>query len=299
MSVRISREPGHFAVLLNQPSWLDPGLYGPDLARALGLPRSDTVRMCRLQRGILFEGGTEVQAAAAVKLLSDHGIAASAVPDDALPLLPKPVHVSLANIDPEGLGTPSLAGGGLPREWQWENLALMCAGILVGADAQTAALMEKVEEDTLADAQDRRSLAERTLEKARSRVFPMKAELARPGGDVADALASALTRRKPAETTVEGFGAISVVLDMLFTRPLERLRINGDSRVTNLPRSGSRAVDLHRAVNELARLATSATIPGAALALADGADSGDYVFEDLVQFDDHCRWAYYGRLQRK
>lgn len=299
MSVKLSRDSVGFAVVLDQPAWLDPGLFAPELARALALPRSDTVRICRLQRGILFEGGTEQQARAALALLGEHGIAAAVVPDSDLPLLPKPLHVSLASIDPDALGTPSLAGPGVPRRWPWDNLALVCAGILVGLDAQTAALIDKVEVETLADQQDRRSLAEKTLERARSRVFPLKAQLARPGADIADALASALARRKPADTAIEGFGTIDVVLDLLFTNPLERLRLNGDSRVTNLPRSGSRAADLYRAVAEVARLGHAASIPGATLALADGADSGDYVFEDLAQFDAHCRWAYYGRLRQR
>lgn len=299
MAVILSREAGRFSVVLLESLWLDPARYADDLARALGVQRADAVRMCRLQRGILLQGATQAQADAAVALLAGHGVSAVSIADDAVPIIPKPVHVAVVSLDREGLSTPSLTGAGLPKNWPWADLALVCGGVLVGADAQAASLVEKVDESALAEAEDRRSLAAKALEKARDRVFPLRAEIGRPEPDVAGALAAALTRKSVRTSPeVEGFGRISTVIDLVFTRPYERLRITSASRVLGIDRSASPARDLHVAVALLAGLAAEATLPGAALALAHGADSGEYVFEDMQQFDAHCRWAYLMRLRR-
>lgn len=299
MAVRLSREPGRFCVVLEKPVWLEPALFAAPLAGALGIGRSDSVRICRLQRGILFEGATEQQARDVVDMLAAAGIAASAEADTALPLLPKPVHVSVASIEDDGLATPSLVGAGLPKVWAWPDLALLCGGILIGPEAHTSSLVDTIGDEVLAEAEDRRSLAARTLEKARLRVFPLRAEVERPEPQMGDTLHAALSGKGSENAAVEGFGAVSTVIDLLFTRPLERLRVAGSSRLTSIRRSSSRARDTHVAVAEIARHATQATLPGAALALADGADSGDYVFEDVQQFESHCRWAYFWRLRRE
>jgi hypothetical protein len=298
MAVRISREPGRFSVVLAKVGWLDPLQFAPGIASALGVPRPDATRICRLQRGILFEGALHEQANAVADMLNTQGVAATVAPDAELPLIPKPVQVSIASLDEQGFATPSMSGAGMPRLWPWEDLALVCGGILIGPEAQAAALVDKVDQQVLEEADDRRSFAARALEKAKTRVFPLRQEIERPEKEVADALQSALAG-KGSEPEVQGFGRVSTVLDLVFTRPYERLRLAGSSRVTSLRRSSSSARDLHAAVVEIVRRATSATVPGATLALVHGADSGDYVFEDLNQFDSHCRWAYYWRLQRQ
>ncbi len=299
MSVILSREPGRFSVVLLESLWLDPGRYADDLARGLGVQRTDAVRMCRLQRGVLFQGATQAQADAAAGMLRQAGIPAVALADDAVPIIPKPVQVSVVSLERDGLSTPSLTGAGLPKTWAWDDLALVCGGVLVGQDAQAASLVDKVDEHALAEAEDRRSLAAKALEKARDRVFPLRAEIDRPEPDVAGALAAALTRKSVRTSPeVDGFGRISTVIDLVFTKPYERLRITSASRVLGVDRSASPARDLHMAVALLAKLATGATLPGAALALAHGAESGEYVFEDMQQFDAHCRWAYLMRLRR-
>jgi hypothetical protein len=299
MAIRLSREPGRFTVLLTEAAWLDPALVAPELSRALKLPRSDTVRACRLQRGILMEGASADGAEAAVKALADFGISALAVPDAEMPILPRPVHVSLAQVTPDGFATPSVTGAGLPKLWPWPGLALLAGGILMDPGAQAAALFDKVEKDSISEATDRQSVAARQLEKARNRVFPLSAELARPGREVGEALEAALSGKSPGiETEVEGFGKVGSVLDLLFTRPFERLRITGSGRITGLEHSASRARNLHMAVKEIAPLAAQAAQPGATLALAHGADSGEYLFEDLSQFDNYCRWVYYWKLRR-
>ncbi len=262
------------------------------------LPRSDTVRACRLQRGILFEGATAEQAEAAVDVLRGFNVEAVAVPDDDLPIMPKPLHVSLARIDDDGLATPSIRSPGLPDVWQWRDLALLSGGIIVDPQALTAGLFDKVEEAGFSDADDRRSMAARALEKARGRVFPLRAEIAAGRDGMADALEAALVRRGGlSEYEVDGFGRVETVIDLVFHRPFERLRLTGASRIGNRERTGNKARELHAAVHEIAGLTPFATHPGATLALADGADSGEYVFEDLGQFDNYCRWVYYWRLR--
>jgi hypothetical protein len=42
-----------------------------------------------------------------------------------------------------------------------------------------------------------------------------------------------------------------------------------------------------------------ASQPGATLALIEGADSGEYLFEDLNQFDMYSRWVYYKRVRSR
>jgi hypothetical protein len=299
MAVRLSREAGRFSLLLKGAAWLDPALVAPELARALKLPRSDTVRACRLQRGILIEGAEQARAEDAVKALAEFGVHALAVPDDDVPILPKPVHISLSQVQAEGLATPSVTGAGMPKLWKWEDLALLAGGILIDPQAQSAGLFDKLEESEMADAQDRQAVAARQLERARSRVFPLVAQIARTGGEVGEALEAALKGRSTTlEHEVEGFGKIGTLIDLVFTKPFERLRITGKARVQGIEHSTNRARTLHLTLKEIAPHASNATQPGATLALVHGADSGDYVFEDAPQFDMYCRWVYYWRLHR-
>lgn len=298
MAVRLSREPGGFSVLLSKTDWLDPALIAPELARVLKLPRSDTVRACRLQRGIVFEGAEQHKADDAVKVLGEYGVDALAVADDEVPIMPKPVMVSLSHIEEKGFATPSVSGAGLPKLWEWGNLVQFAAGILIDPQAQSAGLFDKVEEG-FSEAADRQSVAARQLERARSRVFPLTAEIENAGKEVGEALEAALSGKASAiEHEVEGFGKIGTVIDLVFTKPFERLRVTGAGRVTGLEHTASRARNLHSAVKAIAKHAPGATQPGATIALAHGADSGEYVFEDLAQFDSYCRWAYFWRLKR-
>ncbi|MCA8915716.1 MAG: hypothetical protein KDB90_09915 [Planctomycetes bacterium] len=299
MAVRLSRAEGRFSVLLTAVSWLDPALVAPELARVLKLPRSDTVRACRLQRGILFEGAEEAAAGDAVKALADYGVEAVCVPDSELPILPKPVHVSLSHIDREGFGTPSITGAGMPKLWPWDNLVLLAGGVIMDPDALSAGLFDKIEEDGFSDATDRQSMAAKQLERARDRVFPLAREVEHANKQLGEALEAALSGKSTAGAPeVEGFGKIDTVLDLLFTKPFERLRVTSKGRVTGLDHTASRARNLHAAVKTIVPFAGDATQPGATLALAHGADSGEYLFEDLSQFDAYCRWNYYWRLKR-
>jgi hypothetical protein len=298
MAIRLSRDSGRFCVVLQRQLWLDPVKLAAPLAAALGVPRSDTLRICRLQRGILFEGATEAQASAASQLLHSHGIDSEAIPDSALPLLPKAVHVGLGHVELEGLATPSIVGAGMPKLWPWRNLVLASAGVLIDPAVQAAGVVDKLDKDMLAEVEDRRSVATRQLDRARERVFPLAAELARPRQDFAGALQAAMTGTRLPQTEIEGFGKIDTVLDLVFTHPFERLRVTPAGRVTGLARFGNRAIDLHVQVAEVLRRAPEASMPAGTLALAHGADSGEYVFEDLAQFEQFTRWSYYWRLRR-
>lgn len=300
MAVKLSRDPGGHSVVLAGTQWLDPALLAPPMAVAMKLPRSDTIRACRLQRGILFEGATQAAAQQVVDLLASHHVEALALPDADLPLLPKPVLVSLANVDGTGLGTPSLQGAGLPKSWDWNHLALVAAGITLDPAQQAAGLAEKMDSSAMEDRQDRVAMAQRALEKARTRVFPLQEELRRGEPELGAALQAALSGAKVAEQeAASGFGRVGTVVDILFVKPYERLRLTDKCRVQGLARTGSVARNLHALVKALETQADSATLSGTTLALAAGADSGEYLFEDLAQFDDYCRWAYFWRLRRQ
>ena len=299
MAVRLSREDGRYSVVLTAVAWLDPALVAPELARVLKVLRSDAVRACRLQRGILFEGAEQTGADDAVKVLGDFGVEAIVVPDAELPILPKPVHVSLSHIEPDGFATPSVSGAGMPKLWPWENLVLFAGGIIMDPDALSAGLFDRIEGEGFSDATDRQSMAAKQLEKARSRVFPLAHEIERAGKEIGQALEAALSGKvQVGDGTVEGFGRIETAIDLLFTKPFERLRVTSKGRITGLDHTPSRARNLHAGVKAMIGKAAKATQPGATLALADGADSGEYLFEDLAQFDAYCRWNYFWRLKR-
>lgn len=285
-------------MLLYETGWLDPALIAPELARVMKLPRSDMVRACRLQRGIVFEGAERHKADEAVQVLASFGVQALSVPDDEVPIMPRPVLVSLSHIEKAGFATPSISGAGLPKLWEWTHLAQFAAGILIDPNALTPGLFETVD-DGFSEVEDRQTVAARQLERARSRVFPLADEISNAGKEVGAALEAALSG-KPAnvETEVEGFGKVGTVIDLMFTRPFERLRVTGSGRVTGIEHTGSRARNLYQAVTQIAAYAPDATQPGATIALAHGADSGEYVFEDLGQFDSYSRWAYFWRLKR-
>jgi hypothetical protein len=299
MAVRVSHEPGRYTLLLRQSAWLDTSFFAAPLARALSLPRADIVRACRLQRGILFEGISEEPALLAAELLEEGGAPAVAVPDEDLAVLPRSVQVSLLRADEDALAAPSLGGTTLPSRWPWGELAFAAAAVLIDADAQTAGLVNKVNGQAFRAAEDRRAFADRALEKARERVFPLAAELARPLPATEDALRAAVGGTGAAlQEAVPGFGRVDTVLDLVFSRPFERLRLAGNGRFLGLPRGASRVQLLHGALNEVSRHARDVTLPASALALLHGADSGEYVFDDIRQFDDYCRWSWFWRLQR-
>lgn len=300
MAVRLSREPGRFSVLLARTCWLDPALLAPEMSAAMKLPRSDTVRACRYQRGILFEGATQQAAEALVSLLKPHEIEALAIPDSAVPILPRAVNVSLSAIDAAGFGTPSLQGAGMPQLWDWNHLALVCAGITLDPALQAAGIVDKMEDAALEEADDRAALAQRALERARTRVFPLALELKRGEAEVGEALQAALAGTKPQQPeALGGFGRVGTVLDVIFNKPLERLRLTEKSRLQGLQRTGSAARNLHAAVKAIEAQADAATLSGTTIALAAGADSGEYLFEDAGQFDDYCRWAWFWKLKRQ
>lgn len=287
-------------MLLARGAWLDPALLAPEISAAMKPPRGDSVRACRYQRGILFEGAARQAADALVDTLKLHAIEALAVPDDQVPILPRPVQVSLASIGADGLHTPSLQGAGMPQVWDWNNLALVCSGILLDPAQQAAGIVDKMDKAALEEADDRALLAQRALERARTRVFPLAEELRRGDPEVAEALQAALAgARLQQPEALGGYGRIGTVVDIVFGRPLERLRLTEKSRVQGLARTGSVARNLHTLLKALVEQSDNASLSGTTIALAAGADSGDYLFEDAGQFDDYCRWAYYWKLKRQ
>jgi hypothetical protein len=287
-------------VVLARTEWLDPGLLAPDIAAALRVPRGDAVRVCRYQRGILVEGASQDAAESLVALLRTRQVEALALPDAQLPVLPRAVNVSLATIDGTGFGTPSVQGAGFPNLWDWNHLALVCAGILLDPAQQAAGIVDRMDKAALEEANDRAALAQHALDRARTRVFPLGKEIARGEADIGQALQVALTGGKPqAPQALDGFGHIGTVVDVIFQRPMERLRLTERSRVQGLARGPSLARILHLTVKALSAQADSAGLSGTTIALAAGADSGEYLFEDLGQFDDYCRWAYFWKLKRQ
>jgi hypothetical protein len=296
MVCKLSNSPDGFSLVLMSPQWLEPEQLAPRLALALRVPRADAVRMCRRQRGILCVGVPHEQAVAAAEVLAKDGIEVRLMPDIEVPLLPNAVEVSVAALVDGGLATPSVCGIGMPEVWRYEDLALITSGILMDPSQQAAKLMDTVGEGALADAEDRRMLASGLLERARQRVFPLQAELARDEPQVAEALTAALRGEGKPDSEVPGFGTVSTVVDLVFTRPFERLRLTHTSRVQGIARSRNRARMLHDLLRAVVPRASMATIAGTTLAIQQGADSGEYVFEDLQQFDAYSRWAYWRRL---
>ncbi len=314
MAVRLSRQPGLFTLMLAEPRWLDPAEAALPLSLALGVTRSDAVRACRLQRGILFEGLTQEQAEAGAAALKEAGVAAAVAPDTEFPLLPKAAEVSLVRITPEAFETPSLVGAGMPRIWPWGDLALMSAGVVLNERGETERLSGGLEPNLLSEQDVRLAQARRRLERVRSRVFPLAQTLQQPEPEAATVIAAAKKRKSPPrrrglrlassrdksahpEPPPRGeFEGVEILLDLVFIRPFERLRLTTNSRITELPRSALPAKMLHHWVKAMAAHADAATLPGATIAFASGADSGEYVFDNLAQFDDYCRWAYARRL---
>ena len=99
-----------------------------------------------------------------------------------------------------------------------------------------------------------------------------------------------------AETGEEhAFDNVQVLLDLVFARPMERLRITMKTRVQDLPRSVHPAKQLHTIAAALAARVGQRASPSL-LDLATGIDSGGYLFEDALQFDDYCRWCFMSRV---
>jgi hypothetical protein len=294
MAVKLSRKSGQFTLMLSDVKWLDVGGLAPKLAAALRVTKSDAVRALRQQKGILVEGVSEEQATAACAALKAEGVEASAVPDAEVPALPKALEVSLIRVGAHDFETPSLVGAGLPQIWPWENLLLACGGIVLDAAAQIEKLASTLEKGNHEDADVRRAHAQRQLERARERAFPLSAEVRRSEPELFDALTAAARakKNKPEKPKEEGeFGNLRTMLDLVFRDPFERLRVTAKSRVQDLPRSVHPAKQLH--------IIAAAVAPHAGAHacqslhdLAAAADSASYVFEDSLQFDDYCRWCF-------
>jgi hypothetical protein len=294
MAVKLNRNSGQFSLLLKEVKWLDVSGLAPKLAAALRVTRSDALRALRQQRGILLEGLSNEQAQAAQKALAQEGVETRIVADAEVPALSKPLEVSLIRISDHHFETPSVVGAGLPQLWPWENLVLACAGIILDGAVQAEKLSVALENGLHEEADVRKAHAQRQLEKVRERVFPLSAEIRRPEPELADALtAAARTQSGKRETrAIEGeFGNVQTVLDLVFTGPLERLRVTAKTRVQDLPRSVHPAKQLHI----IAAAMLPHVKPRASVSLVDLAtstDSGSYLFEDLLQFDDYCRWCF-------
>ncbi|CAG1769558.1 hypothetical protein BAC2_00413 [uncultured bacterium] len=294
MAVKLSRKSGQFTLLLAEVKWLDISGLAPKLASALRVTKSDAVRALRLQRGILLEGLSEEQALAAQSALQAEGVQTRVTPDAEVPALSKPLEVSLIRVGDHDFETPSVVGAGLPQLWPWENLALACGGIILDGAVQAEKLSVALEQGLHEEADVRKAHAQRQLEKARERVFPLSAEIRRPEPELADALTAAARAKagRKEKQAIEGeFGSVQTVLDLVFTKPLERLRVTAKTRVQDLPRSVHPAKQLHIIAAAIAphagkRASKSLTD------LAASADSGSYLFEDLMQFDDYCRWCF-------
>ncbi|MCC6573680.1 MAG: hypothetical protein IT462_07805 [Planctomycetes bacterium] len=318
MSVRLSRKTGLFALILDEPRWLDPAEVAQPLSLAVKITRGDAVRACRLQRGILFEGLMREQADAGQRVLKDLGVNATVAPDSEFPALPKAAEVSLAKVTAEAFETPSLMGAGMPRIWPWGDLALVAAGIVLNARGEAERVSGGMEPDLLAEQDVRQAQARRRLEKVKARTFPLAEMIKQSEPEVAAVLASA-HRRKVAtkkrglrittareknmlqvEAAPKGeFEGVEILVDLVFTKPFERLRLSTNSRLMGIARSTLPAKNLYAWVRAIAEFANAATLPGATLAVSAGADSGEYLFDDAAQFDDYCRWAYSRRLAVK
>jgi hypothetical protein len=286
-------------VVLARTAWLDPVLLAPLISTRMKLARGDAIRTCRLQRGILFEGAERIAAEELAARLTEQGHETIAVPDAEFPILPRPITVLMAGVEPDGLAALSIHGAGIPPRWPWDGLALVAAGIMLDPNQQAAALADKLDPMALEDPQDRQALSQAALERARTRAFPLADELKRAEPEVTQAIQAAMTGGKaPPQQALGGFGNIGTAIDIIFTRPFERLRLTHKSRVQGLERSAYTARNLYAAVKEIESRADSATLSGTTLAVAAGADSGEYLFEDAAQFDDYCRWAWFWRMRR-
>lgn len=294
MAVKLSRKSGQFALLLAEVKWLDVSGLAPKLAAALRVTKSDAVRALRQQKGILVEGVSQEQAQAACAALKAEGVEANAVAETEVPALPKALEVSLIRIGEHTFETPSLVGAGLPQIWPWEDLLLACGGIVLDASAQIEKLASTLERGDNEDADVRKAHAQRQLERARERVFPLSAEVGRAEPELFDALSAAARARKgknekPAD--VGEFGNLRTMLDLVFRHPFERLRITARTRVQDLPRSVHPAKQLHliaaAAITQISKRACQSFLD-----LARAVDSSSYIFEDLAQFDDYCRWCF-------
>ncbi len=294
MAVKLSRESGQFSLLLAEVKWLDVSGLAPKLAAALRVTKSDALRALRQQRGILLEGLSEVQAKAAQDAMRAEGVLTRIVADAEVPSLSKPLEVSLIRVGEHDFETPSVVGAGLPQLWPWENLALACGGIILDGAVQADKLTVALEQGLHEEADVRKAHALRQLEKARERVFPLSAEIRRPEPELADALTAAARAKagKKEKRAIEGeFGEVQTVLDLVFVKPLERLRVSARTRVQDLARSVFPAKQLHiiaAAVAPHAKSKASSSLKD----LATSTDCGSYLFEDLLQFDDYCRWCF-------
>lgn len=299
MPIVLSREDGLFSLLLNQQQWISPAEFAPLFVSSLSLPRADAMRACRLQRGILFQGLTRDAADALSENMAELNVKTSVVADSDMPQLPRPIDVALANIELEGLRTPSIKGAGLPELWQFSNLRSISAAIIIDPVQQAAGLVDSIDSELMAEAEDRALLAQGQVEKARNRVFPLSEELQRGDVNVAQALRAVLTKDVEPADPEHGFGRIQIVLDLFFQDPLDRLRITGKTRIQNHIRTASIVNNLHAALKDITENAPSVTLSESSVSLLKGEDSSDYLFEDLRQFEEYQRWTFYWQLQAK
>lgn len=293
MAVTLSRKAGQFTIVLPEVRWLDVGTLAPKLAAALRVTKSDAVRMLRQHKGILVQGASEEAALAAVNTLKAEQVNAAVMRDEDVPSLPKALEVSLVRVGDHDFETPSVVGAGLPQLWPWENLLLACGGIVLDATTQMEKLSSSLREVASEDADVRKAHAQRQLERARERVFPLASEIRKSEPELGDAL-SASARAKSGEKSTPALGEfdnVKTVIDLVFRQPLERLRISAKTRFHDLPRSVHPAKQLHVVAAAILRHAGERACAALA-ALATGTDSGAYLFEDLAQFDDYCRWCF-------
>lgn len=298
MPIVLSREEGLFSLLLNAQQWLSPVEFAPLFSSSLSLPRTDGMRACRLQRGILFQGLTRDAADSLSENMAELSAKTIVVADADVPQLPRPINVALCVVEAEGLRTPSIRGAGMPEVWLWKDLKLVTAGMILDPAHQASGFVDTINHELIAEAEDRASLAKGQLAKAENRVFPLTEELGRGDVNVADALRAVLTKDVATGEPEHGFGHVTTALDLFFTAPLERIRITQKTRIQNHARTASPVKNLHAVLKDISEYSVAAYFTGASQAIIDSKDASDYLFEDLRQFEEYQRWAFYWQLQQ-
>jgi len=302
MAIVYDRTGEGWSVLLSEQRWLDAAEVAPALAAAMEVARADAIRACARQRGIVVQGLDETRANAAVSALVEAGYLAVAVPDVEVPILPRPLELSVVHFEGEGLRTPSIIGAGIPQFRPWGNLALISAAILADPTKQAAALLDKFRPNMLDDPKDRLSVAQKQRERARDRIYPLTTEIRReepsPAAVIESAMAKSASRvgkGRKAKGKVEKEGGTTgqtTCIDLIFTGPFERLRITSATRAKDVPQSVHPAKNLHVTLNAMLVRSGRSRLTRASEQLSAGVDSGEYLFDDEGQLSDYLRWCY-------